>query len=106
MMERNGLLRPIELGVDMSFIERLEKKTGLVIKKEDVFIEYEEGKRMFPEKIHWQNKTSYPALRVDLSHPKKPCIFYNTRLKYCTVYDIRPKTCVQYECDFLKSNKQ
>lgn len=87
------------------FIQRLKEKTGLDINKEDVFIEYEEGKRMFPEKPSWQNPQSYPALRIDLYHPKKPCVFYNTRFKFCTVYDIRPKTCENYECDYLKSVK-
>lgn len=89
-----------------SFIERLKLKIGLEIKKEDVFVEYEEGRAMFPEKSVWQRMESYPAMRVDTSHPRKPCIFFNTRFRYCTVYDIRPKTCIDYECDFLKNAKK
>lgn len=86
------------------FISNLSKKFGREIEKEEVFIEYNEGKNLFPNKTSWQNEMSYPAFRVDLFNPKLPCIFYNTKIKSCSIYDVRPKTCREYECDYLKNN--
>ena len=86
------------------FISNLSKKFGRDIEKEEVFIEYNEGKNLFPNKTSWQNETSYPAFRVDLFNPKLPCIFYNTKIKACSIYDVRPETCRVYECDYLKNN--
>ena len=35
------------------------------IEREEIFVDYEEGKNMFPNKSTWQNQSSYPAFRVD-----------------------------------------
>ena len=37
------------------FIENLSIKLDREIKKEEVFIEYDEGKKMFPDKKFWLN---------------------------------------------------
>ena len=58
------------------FIEILSKKLGREIEREEIFVDYEEGKNMFPNKSTWQNQSSYPAFRVDFYNPKLPCIFY------------------------------
>ena len=84
------------------FIQSLSSKLGRSINYESIFIDYEEGKALFSEKSEWQNPKSYPAFRVDLHNPRKPCIFYNTVVKSCTVYDIRPRICMEYQCDYLK----
>ena len=93
------------------FITNLSKKFGREIKREEVFVEYEEGKDMFSYekngitgKSIWKREESYPALRVDLNNPSLPCIFYNTHMRACSVYDIRPKICREYECDYLTKN--
>ena len=86
------------------FIERLSNKLGREIKREDVFIEYGGGKDLFPKKTAWHKPSNFPALRVDVSNKRKPCIFYNTTVKSCMVYDIRPQTCRNYNCDYLKEN--
>jgi Fe-S-cluster containining protein len=86
------------------FIKNLSNKLGREIQHEDVFIDYHEGSKLFPDKSTWQNPDSYPAFRIDFFNPKLPCIFYNTKLKYCTIYDIRPKTCVDYQCEYLANN--
>jgi Fe-S-cluster containining protein len=83
------------------FIERLQSHLGRSIRYEDIFIDFEAGSQIFPDKSTWQNPENYPALRVNFHHPKLPCIFYNTALKFCTVHDIRPKTCSNYFCDYL-----
>lgn len=87
------------------FITNLSIKLGREVKHSEVFIDYEEGSKLFPTRMNWQLAGNYPALRVNLHHPKKHCIFYNPTLKYCTVYDIRPKTCEDYECWYLIENK-
>ena len=86
------------------FIESLSKKLGREIEREEIFVEFEEGKNLFPDKSTWQNPDSYPAFRVDFFNPRKPCIFYNTKIKACGIYEIRPQTCRNYECEYLTQN--
>ena len=86
------------------FIKNLSSKLGREIYEEDIFIGYEEGKELFPNKTSWQNPNSYPAFRVDFFNPKLPCIFYNTKIRACSIYDIRPQTCREYECEYLTNN--
>ena len=86
------------------FIDSLSNKFGREVSYNEVFVDYEEGKTLFPNKSTWQNPNSYPALRFDFYNPRFPCIFYNTKIKACSVYDIRPKTCREYECDYLKEH--
>jgi Fe-S-cluster containining protein len=83
------------------FIQRLSTKFGREIKHEEVFIDYEEGKKLFPSKSMWSDEKSYPSLRVDTMNPFLPCIFYNMKLKACMVYEIRPDTCKNFECTYL-----
>jgi Fe-S-cluster containining protein len=82
------------------FIEKLSEKLGEKVNYNDIFIEYEEGKKLFPDKPSWQLESSYPAFRLKLDHKKLPCIFYDTDEKQCTVYDIRPETCRDFECNY------
>lgn len=82
------------------FIDKLSEKLGEKVNYDDIFIEFEEGSKLFPDKESWQTPFSYPAFRVKLDHKKLPCIFYDTEEKQCTVYDIRPETCEFYECNY------
>lgn len=82
------------------FIKNLSEKLGEEIKHEDIFIEYEEGKNLFPEKKTWQSPFAYPSFRIQLDNKRLPCIFYDINEKQCTVYDIRPETCRKYECNY------
>jgi Fe-S-cluster containining protein len=100
--DRNYIIGPHHDTKD--FIKRLSNKVGREIKEDDVFYTYETGRHTFPNKSEWQNPNNYPALKIDLNNTKSPCIFYNTVLKACTVYEIRPKTCAEYECEYLRNN--
>jgi Fe-S-cluster containining protein len=82
------------------FIEKLSEKLGENVNYNDIFIEYNEGRKLFPDKPFWQLQSSYPAFRVKLDNKKLPCIFYDTDEKQCTVYDIRPETCSSFECNY------
>ena len=56
----------------LEFIESLSKKLGRDIEYREVFVDYEEGKTLFPNRSSWQNPHSYPALRVDFYNPRLP----------------------------------
>ena len=86
------------------FLDRLNKKFGKEFKYEEIFIDYEEGKKIFPEKSCWQNPKNYPCLRLDFKNPSHPCIFYNNHLGLCSIHEIRPITCAEYYCDYLENN--
>ena len=83
------------------FLDRLSNRFNRDVKFEEVFYTFEEGSKMFPEKPSWQNPNSYPALKVDTEKERKPCIFYNSSLRSCSIYDIRPQTCRTYYCQYL-----
>ena len=100
--ERNYIIGPHHDTEE--FIKNLSEKLGREVNEDEVFIKFEEGIRLFPNKSAWQTPESYPAFRVDFYNPKLPCIFYNTKLKFCTIYDVRPKTCRDYECEYLSNN--
>lgn len=84
------------------FIERLNNKMGRDFQREDAIIDFAEGSKIFPERSTWQDPKNFPAMRVDFSKAKLPCVFYNTHAKFCSVHDIRPKTCEIYFCGYLK----
>ena len=86
------------------FLKRLSEKFGREFEFEEIFYSHNEGKNVFLDKQTWQNPSSYPALKINFLNPKKPCIFYNSHLKACSIYDIRPKTCKDYMCDYLKEH--
>ncbi|MDZ4838276.1 MAG: hypothetical protein SGJ27_31215 [Candidatus Melainabacteria bacterium] len=84
------------------FIEDLSKKLGEKIKFEDVFIEYDEGHKMFPDKSCWQNPKNFPAMRVLPDESRGfPCQMLSLDSK-CMVHSIKPEVCNTYLCDYLK----
>ena len=86
-----------------NFIKNLSAKIGRKVEFSEVFYTYEEGSRLFPDRPVWQDPSNFPAFKIDLNSPRKPCIFYNLSIKSCMVYDIRPETCRKYSCGYLKS---
>jgi Fe-S-cluster containining protein len=84
------------------FLDRLNKHYSQNFKYSDIFIEYEEGSKLFPNKFNWQKESAYPALRINLTTSDNSCIFYNNQLKLCTVYSIRPSICSSFLCDYLR----
>lgn len=87
------------------FLKLLSDKFGKTVTFDEVFLTYDEGKEIFKESDCWQNPHNYPALRIQTELYKQPCVFYNTALKACSVYDIRPKMCRSYGCDYFKERK-
>ena len=100
--DRDYIIGPIN--DSEQFLERLRKKfPGIDIQWRDLFLTWEEGSKLFPNKPVYQDPKHYPALRLDMAHKRLPCIFYNSTLKCCSVYEIRPDTCKKFFCPYLLS---
>lgn len=98
---RDWIIGPVTDAHEM--LEKLQKHYKKDIDFADVFIDYEEGSRLFPERMNWQNPDAYPAMRINLNSKNLDCVFYNNTLKGCSVYKIRPEVCRNYQCDYLKN---
>jgi Fe-S-cluster containining protein len=85
-----------------AFLADLRHVLNREVSHEEVFIDFEEGRAMFPERPSWQEPANYPALRVRPDVEWIPCQFYDMTKGACTVYDIRPAMCRDYFCDYLR----
>lgn len=81
------------------FLKRLEAE-GHKYSFDQVFINFNEGKKLFPHLANWQNPSHYPALRVTADSPHS-CRFLSEN-KQCTVYAVRPEICRSYQCEHLQ----
>lgn len=97
--ERDFIIGPMPDSHD--FLKRLVSHIGRSITWDQVFITYDEGKNLFPDKESWQDPANYPALRIDLNSKIKPCLFYNESMRFCSIHKIRPDACAEYFCDYL-----
>ena len=100
--DRSWIIGPIDDYEE--FLRNISQKIGRAVAFHEVFYSYEEGKSLFPERVDWQRETVYPAFRVDTEREDKPCVLYNVSLRCCSVYDIRPQTCRNYFCAYLKES--
>ena len=96
--DRDWIIGPIRDAEE--FLQRLNEKSEVKYEYNDVFIEHEEGSRLFPNKETWQNPDHYPAMRLRMNELDLPCRFL-TEKQECGVYEIRPQTCRQYVCEHL-----
>jgi Fe-S-cluster containining protein len=101
IQDRDWIIGPITDANE--FLERLKKHFGKNFRFDEVFIQYNEGKKLFPEKTTWQNPKHYPALRVLIDQEGiHPCPFLGSS-KECTIQSIKPAICSAYLCDHLKT---
>ncbi len=84
------------------FLDDLRRQLGREVTRAEVFIEFEEGHALFPDRPSWQEPANYPALRVLPDVDWIPCRFYDKTTGACTVYDIRPAICQNYVCEHLR----
>lgn len=89
-----------------NFLDGLSKKIGRKVEFSEVFYNFSDGSNLFPDRQMWQDPNNFPSFKVDLNSPRKPCIFYNQSIRSCMVYEIRPDTCRNYSCDYLKENTE
>ncbi len=83
------------------FLADLSKLKGREVSYDEVFIDFEEGSQMFPEKSSWQRRKNYPAMRVHVDRAKgHPCTLLGDDM-LCTVHEIKPQICKNYYCEYL-----
>lgn len=88
---------------DIEVLGRVRRQfKGIEIKWKDIFIDYNEGKHLFPDRPSWQKPENYPVMRIRLDIKDRPCVFYNDHIKCCQIYKSKSVTCSNYKCDYLK----
>jgi len=97
--ERDYVIGPIRDAEQL--LDRLNSTAGRTYTWGEVFIDAEEGAKLFPEKSNWQDESVYPALRIDVTDERLPCKFLGEN-GLCTIHDIRSDTCRNYSCGFLE----
>ncbi len=80
-----------------AFLKRYRKTVDKNAKYEEVFIEFEEGKKLFPDRPIWQDPENFPAIRVLMDNVRYPCRFLGEN-DLCTVHEIRSQTCRNFTC--------
>lgn len=79
------------------FLQRYRESVDKNATYEEVFIEFEEGKKLFPDRVIWQDPANFPAIRVLMDNERYPCRFLGDN-NLCTVHEIRSQTCRNYTC--------
>jgi Fe-S-cluster containining protein len=83
------------------FLAKLSERLGRAVAFDEVFVTFEEGSALFPDKPVWQDPRCYPAIRPTMNAELGyPCPFL-TEGHVCGVYEIRPRICQDYKCDRL-----
>lgn len=85
-----------------AFLANLGRLLRREVSRGEAFIDFEEGRALFPDRPSWQQPANYPALRVRPDLEWIPCRFFEPTTGACTVYEIRPAMCRTYLCDHLK----
>ncbi len=98
--DRDYIIGPVHDAAQV--LERLSALRGREVPHDEVFIDYEEGSALFPERPFWQKKECFPAIRVNTEDAAMPCIFLADD-NLCSIHAIRSETCGNYSCDHLKS---
>jgi hypothetical protein len=97
--ENDWILGPVADWNDV--LERVQKRFGAPITFDDIFISFEEGAAMFPDRPAWQNPAHYPAMRVVPDAALLyPCRFLVN--KACSIHDIKPNLCKSFLCEQVK----
>lgn len=97
--DKDWILGPIEDTAEV--LKRLEERLGKPVSFAEVFIEYEEGRALFPDKSSWQNPAHYPAMRV-VPHviARYSCAFLKDGK--CSIHDIKPRLCASFLCEYVQ----
>ncbi len=82
-------------------LEAWSEHLGRPIEYAEAFVDFEEGRRWFPERQNWQRRECYPALRVKLDEPEFPCVFLGED-RLCRIHPVRSATCRNYHCEHLR----
>lgn len=84
------------------------RKKGMFLTRSDIVIDYEEGRVIgrthFNGHAIFEQKTSYPMLRIQVNGPRWVCKFLNPHNGKCNIYESRPSMCRDYLCQYVKTN--
>ena len=87
------------------------RNKGFNFSRQDLVIDYEEGKiigeNLFkdsPNNNIFLQPTAYPILRFQVIGPRYACKFMNPMTYKCSIYEIRPKMCSTYYCQYIATN--
>ena len=72
--DKDWIIGPVK--DDKELLTRVQKEHDKDLTWSDLFIDYEEGKKMFSDKSLWQDKKSYPVMRVNPELEGSPCVFF------------------------------
>lgn len=101
------VLGPIDEDWIKNFV-RTNKKNGNNISRQDVVIDFEEGKligdKFFNGHEIFKQKTSYPMFRFQIYGHRFICKYLNASTKKCEIYLQRPNMCASYICQYVKTN--
>lgn len=102
LADKDWILGPIEDFAEV--LKRLEERLGRPVPFAEVFIDYEEGRLLFPDKSSWQDPAHYPAMRVvpdtfDVLARYSCAFLKNGR---CSIHDIKPDVCASFLCDYVQ----
>ena len=98
MENRDFIMGPIDELSQIHLLKRYPEKTW-----NDFFVDYEEGKDLFPDRSVWQQRQNFPAMRINTSTERNNCNQYDPIKKNCSVWRDRPTTCQNFNCDWLQS---
>jgi len=98
--DKDWIIGPVK--DDKELLTRVQKEHDKNLTWNDLFIDYAEGKKMFSDKPLWQNKESYPAMRVNPELEGSPCVFFDNG---CKIHEIKSDVCKNYKCQWLWSRE-
>ena len=92
-------------------IVKFFRKKGLNYSRQDIVIDYEEGKiigdtlfKDAPNNQIFHEPKAYPILRFQALGPRYSCKFMNPQTYKCQIYEVRPKMCSTYYCNYITTN--
>jgi len=98
--DKDWIIGPVK--DDKELLTRVQKEHNKDLTWSDLFIDYEEGKKMFSDKSLWQDKKSYPVMRVNPELEGSPCVFFDNG---CKIHEIKSDVCKNYKCQWLWSKE-
>lgn len=100
------VLGPVDDDDIKLIIQKLSKR-GIIATRQDVVIDYEEGKLIgeafFNGHEVFKNPKSYPFMRLQIVGPRFACKYLSAQTGKCTIYEFRPKMCASYLCQFVQT---
>ncbi len=99
LYDRDYIIGPIP--DSNKLLERYRETVNPEATHEELFVDFEEGKTLFPERESWQTPKNFPAIRVDMESTSHRCQYLGDD-NLCTIHEIRSETCRKFSCGHVK----